>query len=304
MELRDINYIVHLKHCSSISQAAKELYIPQPTLSNVLKRVETELGKTLFNRTKSGLQLTDAGRKFMDMAERLLEMNNEMLEEMASFEKEKKELRIGSPNMWCAKLVAPVAAAFIERHPGFQVRISEQSDAAIKQNLRNGEIDIGILHFPLPEISCYEYQELFDEQILIAVSSEYWEKYSAVAGVKSDRISLHMLANHRLIFTEPDRSIRTKIELVLKNNRIPYHISAVTNDLETSLVLAQSNVGFAFISDKQKRYFQNRYQLTYLRADSFLPCWKVVAGMRKDADSKPIKQFIDDLSKFVQRQIQ
>lgn len=298
MELRDIKYIVSIKKYSSITQAAKELYIPQPTLSNVLKRVETELGKSLFIRTKSGLKLTKSGTHFVQMAEELLAMNDKMMSEMASFSETPKTIRIASPDMWCARLVAPVTAEFFKSYPDVMVNIQEKSTAEIEEGLRKDEIDIGILQLPFLDMDCFDYRPLFDEQIVIAVASDYWKKYAVLIGAQQDSISLKHLENHRLIFTDPERPVRRKIELALKNNRIPYMISAVTNNLEASLVLAEKEVGIAFISDKQKNYYIDQYHLTYVRADQFLPKWQMVAVQKKENHTAIIDSFIREMEAF------
>lgn len=61
MTLNQLKYIVELSKDSSINEAAKKLFISQPSLTASLKSLEQEVGFEIFSRTKSGISLTDQG---------------------------------------------------------------------------------------------------------------------------------------------------------------------------------------------------------------------------------------------------
>ncbi|NMA93398.1 MAG: LysR family transcriptional regulator, partial [Clostridiales bacterium] len=65
MTLRDIAYIVVIQEEKSITKASNKLYVTQPALSQRVRKVESELGITLFNRTSRGVQLTSEGECFL-----------------------------------------------------------------------------------------------------------------------------------------------------------------------------------------------------------------------------------------------
>lgn len=61
MDFREFQYVVTIADCRSITEAAKQLYISQPSLSYALSKIEKEVGMKLFDRSKQPLVLTEAG---------------------------------------------------------------------------------------------------------------------------------------------------------------------------------------------------------------------------------------------------
>lgn len=72
MNIEHLIYIVNVYKCGSINQAAKNCYISQSNLSNIIKNIENEIGYSLFFRTKSGLIATPAGEEFIISAEKII----------------------------------------------------------------------------------------------------------------------------------------------------------------------------------------------------------------------------------------
>lgn len=73
MTLQQLRYIVTIVNCGSISEAAKELFITQPSLSNAVKELEKEMGISIFNRSSKGIALSSQGMEFLSYARQVLE---------------------------------------------------------------------------------------------------------------------------------------------------------------------------------------------------------------------------------------
>ena len=72
MNLNDIEYVVKIAETKKFTTSAEELYITQSALSQAIKKLEKELGVTLFARKRSEVILTDAGRLFLEDAQVIL----------------------------------------------------------------------------------------------------------------------------------------------------------------------------------------------------------------------------------------
>lgn len=73
MNLQNMEYLIEISNCGSISAAAKHLFVTQPYLSKVLRETEKEYGLTIFTRGKNGIIPTESGRLFLDMSRDLIE---------------------------------------------------------------------------------------------------------------------------------------------------------------------------------------------------------------------------------------
>lgn len=70
LKIKALEYFITLAESQSINEAAQKLYIAQPSLTKALQLFEKEIGVQLFHRTKSGIQLTEAGKKIFQRQNR------------------------------------------------------------------------------------------------------------------------------------------------------------------------------------------------------------------------------------------
>jgi len=91
MTLQQLKYIIKIVECGSISEAAKQLYISQPSLSNAVRELEKELGIEIFYRTTKGISLSVDGTEFLSYARQVVEQT-ELLEQRYLGKKPSKQL--------------------------------------------------------------------------------------------------------------------------------------------------------------------------------------------------------------------
>lgn len=73
MTLQQMKYMIEVVHCGSINEAAKRLFITQPSLSSAMRELESEIGVELFLRTPKGISLTTDGAEFLGYARQVVE---------------------------------------------------------------------------------------------------------------------------------------------------------------------------------------------------------------------------------------
>jgi DNA-binding transcriptional LysR family regulator len=159
----------------NFSETAKRLHMSQPTISHHIKSLEQELGVTLFKRTNTGLQLTEAGRQLLPWAHRLLHDANNMQSMMAALKDNiAGELRI-TCSTTAGKYVLPqMAARFCQRYPGVKVRILACTPEDVTLKLLEGDAHIGVLSREIIDTGL-ELQEFFLDTItLIVPASHRW----------------------------------------------------------------------------------------------------------------------------------
>ena len=99
MDFRELTYITAVAEERSVTEAAKRLYISQPSLSYIISKVEQDLGVRLFDRKTNPLSLTYAGEIYVEHAREILRIRDNMRRELTDIgHGQKGRINIGIPN--------------------------------------------------------------------------------------------------------------------------------------------------------------------------------------------------------------
>lgn len=103
MTLTQLKYAITVAHARSMNEAARRLFISQPSLSSAIKELETEIGLDLFRRTNRGVSVTPEGEEFIGYARQVVEQY-QLIESKYVEKKTKKEIqRINAALYICSK---------------------------------------------------------------------------------------------------------------------------------------------------------------------------------------------------------
>jgi DNA-binding transcriptional LysR family regulator len=173
MEYRQMKYVLKVAEEQSFSQAAKKLYIAQPSLSQCIQRLEKQLGVLLFDRTSTPLRLTFAGELYIETAKRILDLNDQMIQQMDDIADLKKgRLTIGSSPFRSTYLLPQVLPLFQRQYPGIEIVLAEGTTAELEEFALNGTTDFSIVLLPISE-NIFAYEPILTEELLIALSPQH-----------------------------------------------------------------------------------------------------------------------------------
>lgn len=169
MDFRQLQYVITVANCQSITKAAKELFISQSALSHYIQNVEKEMGLQLFDRSTTPLSLTYAGSRFLDYAQTILWQNQELKKEFNDMTHNVTgKLKIGIPPERAAYMLPRLIPSFSAKYPGIQLAFHTGSGVQLVELLKNGSIDFILLSMVkkewLKELQC---QELYKEELVI-----------------------------------------------------------------------------------------------------------------------------------------
>ncbi|MCJ7702015.1 MAG: LysR family transcriptional regulator [Anaerolineales bacterium] len=157
----------------SFSEAAKQLHLAQPTISYHIKSLEKEMGVTLFNRSKSRLQLTEAARLLLPWARKLVNQSNEMQDMLSSLQDGVVgQLRIACTTTAGKYILPLLAARFCHRYPGIQVQILRCTNENVAPLIVGNEANLGVVSSEVLE-GQIEYQEFFNDSIILIVPRDH-----------------------------------------------------------------------------------------------------------------------------------
>ena len=168
MNLRDLKYIIAVAETRHFGKAAKRCFVSQPTLSGQIKKLEEELGVTIFERTKRSVELTPIGGDIINHARRMMEQADAIeLLARAHHDPLSGPLRVGAIPTLSPYLVPLIIMPLKTRYPQLKLVLSEEVTETLLQRLRNHEIDVALIATMVgePELGTIP---LFDEPFWLA----------------------------------------------------------------------------------------------------------------------------------------
>ena len=142
MDFRDLQYVIAVADCGSITEAAKKLYISQPSLSYIISKIEQDIGVQLFHRKNYPLTLTYAGEKYVDTARTILRLNDNLRRELVDIGLgEKGRIIFGLPTERAGYMLPRVIPPYKKMFPQVDVQIYEAMSDDLLSALLKDEIN-------------------------------------------------------------------------------------------------------------------------------------------------------------------
>ena len=173
LKLKDLRYLVAVADTRHFGRAAERSFVSQPTLSAQLKKLEEYLGVQLIERAPKRVQLTAAGEEIVERARRILEASEEIVE-LARCHRDPLagRLRLALLPTIGPYLLPNVAARLRKQLPRLELMLYEYQTDPMLEKLHSGEIDVGILAFPVPMDGLDSY-ELYREPFMVAMPANH-----------------------------------------------------------------------------------------------------------------------------------
>ncbi|MEO1197902.1 MAG: LysR substrate-binding domain-containing protein [Pseudomonadota bacterium] len=126
------------------TKAADRVHKTQSAVSMQIKKLEDQLGRTLFAREGRSVRLTSDGQRLRDFASRILHLNDQAI---AMFHGPDMvgQIRLGLPDDYVDRLLPKVLASFDRAHPGIEIEVFCESSTCVLKRIREGRLDVGIL---------------------------------------------------------------------------------------------------------------------------------------------------------------
>ena len=173
MELYQLEYFLEAARQQSFTRAAEQLYLAQAALSEQIRKLEQELGTTLFDRSRRGTTLTAAGEVLRQRAELLLEQaaaTRRAVEDVV--QRRSGRLVVAAIPSVSACLLPRTTAEFRALHPGVAVHLMEGTSEQVAQLVEENRAELGIVQRPTSR-GVFEETLLLTEPFVVIVSREH-----------------------------------------------------------------------------------------------------------------------------------
>lgn len=149
LRIEQFLYITEIAKSGSIATTAERLYLSSPSISLAITSLEEELGVKIFERSRTGLEPTETGKKLILKAQEILNSIEEFKQEskvnssqIAGF------LTISADPAISRSLIPKTLAELKAKFPGINIEIKESSSSQVRKNVLNGDADIGLICYP------------------------------------------------------------------------------------------------------------------------------------------------------------
>jgi LysR family hydrogen peroxide-inducible transcriptional activator len=194
MTLTELRYIVAVARERHFGRAAEACFVSQPTLSVAIKKLEEELGVTLFERGPGEVTVTPIGEQVVGQAQRVLEEASHIKEiAVAGGDPIAGPLRLGAIYTIGPYVLPKLIPVLRRAAPTMQLFIQENFTHKLAESLKHGEVDVVLVALPFDEPGCVT-QAVYDEPFLVAVPQGHpWERRKQISTDELTRESLLLL---------------------------------------------------------------------------------------------------------------
>lgn len=233
MELRHLRYFLAIAEHSHFGVAAEELMVSQPTLSQQMKDLESELGVALFERVGRGVKLSQAGELYREVARHAMNVLEEGEVLLREFDQLLRgSLTIGVVQTVNAYLIPTVIAKFVREYPKVQLSVEELSASEIEIRLTSAQLDVGISFTPAPHHDL-NFEVLFQEELVLVMDRKH------PLG-KKKKLKIKALANEPLSLLRRGYCTRRIIDDCFRAAQSPLQVVVELNSIAGLLALVKA----------------------------------------------------------------
>lgn len=223
----------------SFSRAAARIHRTQPAVSQIVAKLEAELGETLLDRSSRDGSLTDAGTVLLDYAHKMLNLREDAsaaLVELRSLHQGRLNL---AANEYTCLCLLPLLDAFRKEHPKIKVAVQRSLASRIADDVLSHSVEIGIVGFK-PEDRNVQAVTIFRDQLVCIVSPQH-------ALAKAGKASIQRLGRESFIAHNVPSPLRHRVIEAFKRHRTPLRMDVELPSLEAIKRFVQLGNGVALL---------------------------------------------------------
>jgi len=266
---KDLIYTVYQE--KSISKAAQKLFVSQPSLSIMIRKIEEEIGLPLFDRTSKPIRMTQAGMEYIKAAEAIMHIEKSFDNYVnAANELLTGSLTVGSNQLLSSLVLPRYISQFIRRYPSIQLHLADDNSLALENMISSGQLDLVIDNRKLDE-EIFEQQLWRTEHLLLAVPAGFncnhgLEEYQlreedilsgAYLACEVEPAPLARFADVPFISMTKDNDTRRRSDEILKEVGLAPNVILEIDRLVTLYNFIEIGTAASVVSDTLVRHIQH-----------------------------------------------
>lgn len=223
-----------------ILTASEKLFVSQPAVTQTIQKLEKQLGTTLLVRTKTGIELTEAGKKLYEFTSENIEMLENVEYRFDKYENlEEGSIKIRTGSNVARIILYDALEKFGKDYPNVKVEIATGAPNKSVEMLHTGEIDMVLVYLPYEEkYTNLQITECSKEEYIFAMSKTYAEENNVNISKIED------LNNYSLIIPKKNSAIGDIFEKNYKDKITNFHYEVAQEQMKKEFILRDMGIGF------------------------------------------------------------
>lgn len=274
----NMRYVYEVYRERSFSKAADKLFIAQPSLSAMIKKVESRVGSPLFDRSSNPIRLTDCGAEYVKCVEEIMDIESGFENYLNNLDELRTgSLSIGASNFFSSYILPPIIARFQSKYPKVTIDLVEADTVHLERQLFSGDLDLIVDNCDLDD-GIYKKHFFYSEYLLLSAPidldlNEAARDYQLTAADISEgrhldpatpAVPLKLFADAPWIMLRYGNDTRTRIDKICSDSGISPRVILELDQLATAYHMACHVMGVTLASDTlAKRVIPNPRMVFY-----------------------------------------
>ncbi len=240
MDLKQLTALVAVAEVGSITKAARLLHLVQPSVTRQIRLLEAELGVSLFQRTASGMTLTQEGSLLVDRARRVLqEIDRARAEIRPDLDGVKGIVTLGLLESVVEIVAEPLVRALATHHPGIDLRLMTAYSGHLQEWLDVGDVDLSLL---------YNLDSSPSLAVTPLVEEELWAVAPPGSGLAPESpVECRVVLEHSQVLPVSGHGLRALIDQAWSTIDVQPRIAVEVNSLQLQKSLVQAGHGWSVL---------------------------------------------------------
>lgn len=247
MDLRQLRYFSVLAETLNFHRAAERLNISQPPLTVAIRKLEQQLGATLFERGARGVRLTASGAGIVGAVHAALAA----AEEVRSLARRGAagatgRLSVGFIGSAVGELLPRIVSPFREAYPDVALALEEMNSVEIVRAIAARRIDVGLVRLPVMDPADVEIHVAERDELVVAVPASF--------AVEEAPLDLARLADEPFIIYDQVSVLHATIRLACQRKGFAPRVAQEAIQVQTILSLVEAGLGVALVPSRTARF--------------------------------------------------
>lgn len=240
--LRQLKTFIAVAEYKKMSEAAKHLYISQPTVSQIIAELEKEYNTQLFERIGKELRITAAGNLLLHSAQEIFAIHENLEQNMKNINSI-RPFRIGATMTIGNNMIADLTQKLETRYPDIETFVYIDNTKNIEAMLAQNELDIALVEGNTVRQEILK-TPIFEDDLCLICSSKH------PFATRKNAISIEELKEEKFILREKGSGTRAIFESIMQTHRIPIRVKWEAGSSNAIVEAVRRNLGLGFISKR------------------------------------------------------